>query len=352
MPADLFAGLTGEPVVSMFRNTFYGCSKLTGSINANLFADVSGGPASYVFYMTFNGCAKLTGSIPELLFDKIRGAAKTSAFYGTFQNCSGLTGTIPGDLFKYVTGNASSVFRQTFYGCKKLTGSIPENLFQGISGTITGTTKATAMFYRTFYNCVKLSGTIPAGLFSGVTGPIRSQLFYQTFYNCTLLNGYVPRTLIRTTVDSSVTNGTTGMFGGTTGLVTQCPCGMTQYMTGFETGDPALVGTKISCQVGTKTGEYWHNGRCVTECAAGVTRLKTSNGLSIPLLRAKVGTKNMAFKYNDAICYSPVETDGLSGHINLKQGANIYHISEPDGQVPSSFSSLPDGVLPTGYTVE
>ena len=164
------------------------------------------------------------------------------------------------------------------------------------------------------------------------------------------MTGYVPRGLFATFTGGGVADTHTDMFVNS-GLATECPCGMTQYTTGFENTD-GKINTKVSCQIGIKTGEYWHNGHCVTECAAGITRLKTSNGLSIPLLRAKVGTKNMAFKYNDAICYSPVETDGLSGHINLKQGANIYHVSEPDGQVPSSFSSLPDGVLPTGYTVE
>ena len=51
----------GVPVGNMFRQTFWGCSNLTGSIPSGLFGDISGAPAGYMFYYTFGNCSKLTG---------------------------------------------------------------------------------------------------------------------------------------------------------------------------------------------------------------------------------------------------------------------------------------------------
>jgi hypothetical protein len=45
----------------LFRDTFYNCSNLTGSIPVGLFGDISGAPAAYMFYGTFYNCSKLTG---------------------------------------------------------------------------------------------------------------------------------------------------------------------------------------------------------------------------------------------------------------------------------------------------
>ena len=149
---------------------------------------------------------------------------------------------------------------------------------------------------------------------------------------------------------TSNTTGRVGVFSGS-GLVTECPCGMKQYITGFEGADGKIT-TKVSCQFGTDD-EFCHNCKCIKDCYAGVTKLKTSNDLTVPLLKAKATTKNVAFKHNNKVCYSPVETGNLSGHVNLKQGATTYHISEPDGIEPDGFRNLPDGVLSApGYTVE
>ncbi|MBQ2844950.1 MAG: hypothetical protein IJE79_02965 [Alphaproteobacteria bacterium] len=60
IPSDLFAGISGAPAASMFRDTFYGCSKLT-SIPENLFGNISGTAQSYMFYRTFYNCRSLTG---------------------------------------------------------------------------------------------------------------------------------------------------------------------------------------------------------------------------------------------------------------------------------------------------
>ena len=151
IPENLFAGISGAPASSMFRNTFYGCSGLT-SIPSELFAGISGAPASYMFYGTFSGCSGLT-SIPAGLFAGISDAPAYGMFSGTFSGCSGLTGAIPDGLFAGISGApAQYMFYSTFDGCSGLT-SIPENLFGNISGTAQSN-----MFYRTFNNCTSLTG--------------------------------------------------------------------------------------------------------------------------------------------------------------------------------------------------
>ena len=171
----------------MFNGTFFGCSRLTGSIPENLFAGIKGAPASYMFYGTFSDCRGLTGSIPEKLFAGISGAPASAMFYGTFNGCRGLTGSIPENLFAGVSGApASSMFSSTFYGCSGLTGSIPENLFAGISGA-----PAYAMFISTFSDCVGLT-SIPENLFAGVSGAPASDMFRNTFYGCSGLTGEIP----------------------------------------------------------------------------------------------------------------------------------------------------------------
>ena len=76
----------------MFRNTFNGCSKLTGSIPVGLFGDISGTPAAYMFDSTFYNCSNLTGSIPVGLFGDISGTPAYAMFFITFYGCSNLTG--------------------------------------------------------------------------------------------------------------------------------------------------------------------------------------------------------------------------------------------------------------------
>lgn len=355
---DLVGGISGSltsvfPTVTgvgspIFEHAFGNCTRLSGNIPTNLFAGLSGEPRASQFAYLFEGDNGLTGQIPSGFFGDISGTVKKSTFERTFYGCSGLQGgtiyAIPENLFDNIRGSAQSAFAQTFGACSGLVGQIPANLFEHLTGT-----PQSRMFLGTFRDCVGLTGTVPEDLFGGITGAAESSAFNYTFGNCSGLTGYVPRGLFAgMTATSSARAGT---FSGS-GLVTECPCGMKQYITGFEGAD-GKISTKVSCQFGAKTGEYWHNGHCVTECESGITRLRTSNGVDVPLLRAKVGIKNVAFKHNNKVCYSPVETGNLSGHVNLKQGATTYHISEPDGIEPDGFRNLPDGVLPApGYTVE
>ena len=156
-----------------FNSTFYNCTNLKGSIPENLFAGVSGAPMASMFYRTFYNCSGLTGSIPENLFGRtlsdgtyagISGDLETTMFAETFSGCSGLTGNIPENLFGRtlpdgtyagISGDPeSSMFARTFYGCSGLTGNIPENLF---------------------------GRTLPDGTYAGISGEPALNMFVATF---------------------------------------------------------------------------------------------------------------------------------------------------------------------------
>ena len=254
IPEELFAGISGTPASSMFAFTFCGTG-LSGSIPEDLFAGVSGAPASSMFLSTFKYCAGLTGSIPEDLFAGISGAPASGMFRHTFYACSGLTGSIPGGLFAGLQGvPKGSMFQQTFARCSNLTGAIPANLFAGISGA-----PATWMFAGTFQNCSKLSGELPAELFAGISGAPKSQMFNSTFAGCSSLSGYIPPTFFagistETTIDDQMAN----VFNNS-GLDTECPDGMTQYMTGFED----FFTGKVSCEIVCDDGYHSDNNMCI-----------------------------------------------------------------------------------------
>ncbi|MBQ1997843.1 MAG: hypothetical protein II238_05345, partial [Alphaproteobacteria bacterium] len=166
IPPELFTGIYGLPTANMFAYIFYGCKGLTGEIPRGLFAGISGAPAQSMFIATFYGCTGLTGSIPDGLFGDLSGAPASNMFNATFQQCAGLTGSIPDGLFGDLSGApASNMFYATFNGCSGLTGSIPGKLFAGISGA-----PANAMFFGTFRGCSGLTGSIPNGLFAGISG--------------------------------------------------------------------------------------------------------------------------------------------------------------------------------------
>ena len=254
IPAGLFSGIT-TGASEMFRYTFYGCGSLT-EIPGDLFSGITTG-AYAMFANTFNGCRSLT-EIPGDLFSGITTGA-TSMFSQTFRGCTSLT-SIPGDLFSGITTGAYAMFSNTFHDCTSLT-EIPGDLFSNI------TTGASEMFYLTFYGCTSLT-EIPAGLFSNITTGAK-EMFYLTFYGCSNLGGYIPPS----TFAGLIANGSPtadGMWDSTferTKLLTTCPAGTTQYITGYES---AWDG-KVSCCTGTlpANATYSTAGSCHWTCNAG-----------------------------------------------------------------------------------
>ena len=275
IPGDLFSGISSAPISNMFYQTFSNCSGLTGSIPENLFSGISGVPANNMFQQTFRGCSGLSGTdiddpdqpgykyaIPPTLFSGISGSPTTQMFYATFSGCSELSGTIPKNLFSGISGKpALSMFQDLFSYDAKLVGSIPGNLFDGISGA-----PADSMFTGTFINCTNLTGSIPENLFSGIVGKLAYRSFVSTFAGCINLGKdriggtstyYIPPELFAG-IDktSTATDMMAGVFANT-GLLTTCPSGTNQYITGFES--------------------YFNGKKSCTECPVAYPDYDTTN---------------------------------------------------------------------------
>ena len=282
IPANLFSGISGSGASEMFRNTF-AYSGFRGSIPENLFPVTTS--AHRLFGWTFFSCTKLTGSIPENLFNRAKGTLQKDMFMATFQGCTGLTGTIPAKLFSGITGGtADYAFYNVFLGCTGLTGQIPAGLFSKVRGS-----GALGMFGRVFRNCSGLTGWVPPTLFSGVS--------------------------------SYATDMMQDIFTGS-GLVTVCPCGTTRQTTQFD----SYYSGKVACR---ELGEaHWHNGTCVVGCGAGVSRLKTSTGISLPLLSTKISEVNLAVLYNNTTCYVPLFSG--TGQLNVSFNGQTYYAGAPN----------------------
>ena len=235
IPSGLFSSIVGEPQPHMFRRTFNG-SGITGSIPGDLFSGISGAPATYMFSGTFAACPGLTGQLSSDLFSGISGEAAEAMYDVTFAGSSGLTGPIPSGFFGNIWGSAKPyMFTGVFLGCSNLTGSIPENLFGSI------TSASTQEFRQAFQNCSKLEGWVPPRLFASVSGT--GSLFMDE------------------------------IFKGS-GIVTECPSGYTQYITGFE----SYWNSKVSCTDGFMTPITLNDSSATTAADPGTMYLKYGFG--------------------------------------------------------------------------
>jgi hypothetical protein len=217
--STLGSGLDKQP---QFSNTFGGAKNLA-TIPENLFAGVTGARES-MFYSTFYNSG--ITSIPENLFSGIYGGAR-ALFDGTFQRCESLR-DIPERLFSNITIGYANMFYATFSFCRALRG-IPQNLF----GHIIKTTYEADVFYAVFANCTNLSGFIPPSLFAGLNN-----------------TGQYIRDIME------------DIFTGTN-LVTTCPAGTVQFVTGYEdywNGKVSCVDENLVCGA----GEYFvaHDYKC------------------------------------------------------------------------------------------
>ena len=287
---------------------------ISGSLGA-IFPTI--GTSQPRFISTFEGCGdwNIDFTIPEELFTGIVGAPVSNMFYRTFAN-SLLYDSIPEGLFSGISGApAESMFAMTFSGCHYLTGSIPEGLFSGISGA-----PAESMFLSTFSDCNGLSGSIPENLFGNLSGEGAKLMFLGTFSFCSELSGYVPKNIFEN-ITSTGTSGTNGMFEETN-LYTECPCGSMSAETGWGA---TLVDGRAVCQA--NPAEHIYNDVCVGDCAAGITKIKTSTGLEFPLFDTKPTTPALHIQHNGTICYTPMELgDGGANSMNIMSGGAAYHL--------------------------
>ncbi len=157
-----------------FSSTFMNMSTLGGPIPPELFDGVHGAPIDSMFSSTF-ARTKLSGSIPPGLFSGISGPPTESIFYETFASCGNLTGEIPADLFSGIVGKPAPYMFTATFTRTGVTGEIPSGLFAGISGP-----PAEMMFYQTFYLANKLT-SIGDGVFGDLSGPGAENMFGGTF---------------------------------------------------------------------------------------------------------------------------------------------------------------------------
>ena len=239
--------------------------------------------------------ASISGSFVELFPQIGTNASQIPQFINTFKNATNLT-TIPSTLFNGYTGgeHADFMFYGTFTGCTGLT-SMPEYLFSTI------TTPASSMFSQTFEGCTNMSGYIPPSTFIGLvaTGhPSAAALWYDTFED--------------------------------TNLVTTCPSGTPQYITGYEgnTNNSTWNGA-ISC--GCAPGARLENGVCVCDTftvtttnlsanyemsfylsAAGIFAVDWGDGSAIETIY-RIGNTNSAQTYSHTYTTAGSYTIGLCG---------------------------------------
>ena len=196
------------------------------------------------FYQTFKDAVNLA-EIPSSLFSggSYSGVGRKNMFYETFAGCTSLT-SIPNVLFSGIVYGADNMFENTFADCTSLT-EIPDYLFANIH------TNAHSLFKGTFSGCTNIGGYIPASTFSGLISnetQTATDMWYDTFAG--------------------------------TNLLTTCPVGTAQYITGFE-GDVngSTWNGRVSCQPGCPTG-YWGDGVTCTECSNPIPEHSVYSGAS------------------------------------------------------------------------
>jgi len=174
--------------------------------------------------LTGNLIASVDGSLGEIFPTLGDEPGQQPIFYSAFAGCENLT-TIPETLFDGVTGNEVGMFMGTFNG----TGitEIPSGLFDGVSGAAEG------MFASTFAGSAVTS--LPENLFSNITES-ELNMFNATFNNCENLTGYIPVSTFRGLIDngSPDIDHMMGNIFNNTNLATECPTGMSQFTTGYE----------------------------------------------------------------------------------------------------------------------
>ncbi|MBQ4070443.1 MAG: hypothetical protein IJD52_03685 [Alphaproteobacteria bacterium] len=72
------------------------------------------------------------------------------------------------------------------------------------------------------------------------------------------------------------------------------------------------------------SGPYCLMSRTVP-CASGITVLRTSSGVSVPLWGDKQTSPAIHVRYNDVTCYGNLESGQSANAINLKYNGTVYH---------------------------
>ena len=101
----------------------------------------------------------------------------------------------------------------------------------------------------------------------------------------------------------------------------------------YDTVVPAVSGVCPSGYVahdmqavcGVDNGACWITEQLRSLCAAGITYLKTSSGVDVPIYADKVTSPALHIGYNDSVCYVDLAQGRATNAINVKYGNVIYH---------------------------
>ncbi len=353
IPADLFKGISGAPAVGMFYNTFAACMGVT-SIPAGLFSGIKGAPALAMYAGVFG----MTGikSIPDGLFSGIKGAPAEGMFAYAFAFCTELT-SVPTDLFAGISGApAAEMFFNTFAECSNWTGRLSSGFFGKLSGA-----PAAGMFTGTFMNCSGLTGRLPADLFGDLSGDAADEMFNGTFAGCSGLTGYVDGDMF-TVPSGDAFAPYDDIFAGATSMDTICPANTYGRSSPDALGDSGGVAPVSLYSVSEPEPDYGYTnnwpvaicsrcpegssspegssrcdscgdgwgvnswGGCNRLCASGITKLRTSTGVSIPLF-AEQNTSPSIFVLNNGgdVCYADLVEGEEDYSINVDYNGMTYH---------------------------
>ncbi len=78
----------------------------------------------------------------------------------------------------------------------------------------------------------------------------------------------------------------------------------------------------------TSTSVCWLLKQMRALCGAGVTQIKASSGVVVPLYSDRATTPSLCISYNNTTCYVDLESGGAADSINVKYNGAVYHTVE------------------------
>lgn len=88
------------------------------------------------------------------------------------------------------------------------------------------------------------------------------------------------------------------------------------------------VGNAESCTDSDSASVCWIVEKILELCGAGISVLKTSNGVSVPLYAEKYTSPALHIRYNGQVCYANLTQGKSENAINIRYGGVVYHVVE------------------------
>lgn len=104
----------------------------------------------------------------------------------------------------------------------------------------------------------------------------------------------------------------------------KCPDGFYTVPYDVSCGTGFVDTTDIPNCSDDTSGPYCLISRTVP-CTSGITVLRTSSGVSVPLWGDKQTSPAIHVRYNDVTCYGNLESGQSANAINLKYNGTVYH---------------------------